>query len=82
MDIKNTLTIVTNTKLTDPHKFKYLTTPTRPTPARPLEIIHIDSLSINHLKFLTRIDAFSKYTTAYPIKALSETIIVLNFEIM
>lgn len=38
-----------------------------PTPNKPLDIIHIDTLSLENTKFLTIIDAFSKYAQAYKV---------------
>lgn len=36
-----------------------------PTPSKPLEVIHIDTYSIERTKFLTIIDSFSKFAQAY-----------------
>lgn len=38
-----------------------------PTPERPFEIIHMDTLTIESNKFLILIDSFSKYAQAYPL---------------
>lgn len=38
-----------------------------PTPEKPFEIIHMDTLTIENKKFLILIDSFSKYAQAYPL---------------
>jgi hypothetical protein len=48
-----------------PLKIKFNITPT---PTKPFEIIHIDTLKYEHNKFLTIIDAFSKYAQVYPLQ--------------
>lgn len=39
-----------------------------PPASKPFELIHIDLLTIEHEKFLTLIDAFSKYAQAYHLR--------------
>lgn len=39
-----------------------------PPPARPFEIVHLDLFSIENQKYLTIIDAFSKYAQAYYLR--------------
>lgn len=48
-----------------PLKLKYNITPT---PHKPFEIIHIDTLKYESQNFLTIIDAFSKYAQVYPLE--------------
>lgn len=63
-------------------KCKYERTPIKPTlnitptAARPLEILHIDKFTIQNSKFLTIIDAFSKYAQAYPLNSSTSAEIV------
>lgn len=37
------------------------------TPTKPFEIVHVDTISLEKTKFLTLVDAFSKYAQAYPL---------------
>lgn len=37
-------------------------------PTKPFEIVHLDLLSIDTQKYLTIVDAFSKYAQAYPLR--------------
>lgn len=48
-----------------------------PIPEKPFEILHIDTLTVNRVKFLTIIDVFSKYAQAYSLESLTG-ISVLN----
>lgn len=57
-----------------PPKPKFMITPT---PTKPLEIIHLDTFQASGQKFLTIIDAFSKYGQAYPIDG-SNAVNILN----
>lgn len=57
-----------------PIKPKFMITPT---PIKPLEIIHMDTFQASGQKFLTIIDAFSKYGQAYPIDG-SNAVNILN----
>lgn len=57
----------------NPLKLKFNHTPT---PSRPLEIVHIDSVTFDKQKFLTIVDAFSKYAQAYPLLSLQRTEII------
>lgn len=57
-----------------PPKPKFMITPT---PTKPLEIIHLDTFQASGQKFLTVIDAFSKYGQAYPLDG-SNAVSVLN----
>lgn len=53
-----------------------------PPPTRPFEIVHLDLLSVESQKYLTIIDAFSKYAQAYFLKdstAISVIQALLNF---
>lgn len=49
-----------------PLKMKYNITPTA---SRPLEIIHIDKMTLENSKFLTIVDSFSKFAQCYPLKS-------------
>lgn len=49
-----------------PLKLKYNITPTA---VRPFQIIHIDSITLENVKFLTIIDSFSKYAQAYKLQS-------------
>ena len=62
-------------------KIKFNITPTL---TKPLEISHVDTLKYEHSKFLTIIDAFSKYAQVYPLQtsqalANSRKVIALHF---
>lgn len=48
-----------------PLKLKFNITPT---PTKPFEIVHTDTLKYEHMKFLTIIDAFSKYAQVYVLE--------------
>jgi transposase InsO family protein len=53
-----------------------------PPPSRPFEIVHIDLFSVETQKYLTIIDAFSKYAQAYYLRdatAVSVVQALLNF---
>lgn len=53
-----------------------------PPPTKPFEIIHIDLFTVDTYKYLTIIDAFSKYAQAYHIKdatAISVVQALLSF---
>lgn len=47
-----------------------------PTPVKPFEILHADTFTLENQKFVTFVDAFSKYAQAYPINSLNSTEIV------
>lgn len=47
-----------------------------PTPRKPFETVHADTFTLEQTKFLTVIDAFSKYAQAYPLESLNSTEIV------
>lgn len=49
-----------------PIKVKYNVTPTA---SRPLETLHIDTMTLDGSKFLTLVDSFSRYAQAYPLKS-------------
>lgn len=49
-----------------PLKLKYNITPT---PTKPFEIVHIDTITLENNKFLSIIDTFSKYGQAYRLKS-------------
>ena len=57
-----------------PEKPVYMLTPT---PTRPMEIVHVDTFQASGQKFLTVVDAFSKYGQAYPIDG-SNAVNILN----
>ena len=38
-----------------------------PTATRPFQIVHVDSITLENVKFLTIIDSFSKYAQAYKL---------------
>lgn len=40
-----------------------------PTATKPFEILHVDSITLEHIKFLTIIDSFSKYAQAYKLNS-------------
>lgn len=46
-----------------------------PTPNRPFKILHIDTVTVEQKRFLSIVDAFSKYAQAYQIEALQSPII-------
>lgn len=48
-----------------------------PTPAKPFQTIHIDSITLDSTKFLTLIDSFSKFAQAYKLES-SQGISVCN----
>lgn len=48
-----------------------------PPPTKPFEIVHIDLFTVQNEKYLTLVDAFSKYAQAYSIKD-STAISVIN----
>lgn len=47
-----------------------------PTPTKPLQTLHIDSITLDNSKFLTLIDPFSKYAQAYKLRTSQATEIV------
>lgn len=47
-----------------------------PTPVRPFEIVHLDTFTLENHKFITLVDAFSKYAQAYAISSLNSTEVV------
>lgn len=49
-----------------PLKVKYNLTPTA---SRPLETVHVDTITLDGSKFLTLVDSFSRYAQAYPLKS-------------
>lgn len=57
-----------------PLKLKFNLTPT---PIKPFQILHIDSVSLEGTKFLSIIDAFSKYAQIYPLES-AQAIVVAN----
>lgn len=52
----------------NPHHIQLKLTPT---PTKPFEVVHLDTLQIRNQKFLTIIDSFSKYGQAYSITSAS-----------
>lgn len=76
----NECTICGQTKYDrNPIKQKFNTVPP---PARPFEIVHLDLFSVENQKYLTIIDAFSKYAQAYYLRdatAVSVVQALLNF---
>ena len=50
----------------NPIKVKYNITPTA---SKPLEIVHVDKITLDNSKFLTIVDSFSKFAQVYPLKS-------------
>lgn len=57
----------------NPIKVKYNITPTA---SKPLETIHLDTLTLDGRKFLTIIDSFSRFGQAYPLNSSNAVEIV------
>lgn len=49
-----------------------------PTATRPFDIVHIDTFTLDKMKFLTIIDSFSKYAQAYSLNSINATEIADN----
>lgn len=49
-----------------------------PTPAKPFEVVHIDTITIQKEQFLTIIDSFSKYAQIYKLHSLNSIDIIDN----
>jgi His(2)-Cys(2) zinc finger./Integrase core domain. len=46
-----------------------------PTPRRPFEILHVDTVTVENKRFLSIVDAFSKYSQMYYLEALQSPIV-------